>query len=187
MTERNLWALLWGAGGQFHEVRVGMATCWVPCAQPRAFERLLHGDDASVSCVPRAHKDDLSWASAHVLWARLDRPACAERLSRLRVPPTLVIREAGSNRRTVLWGLSRPLDGEWLVRATERLSHALEGRRSAARPSALFPSPFTRLTMGRQRPCRCYVEYESDSYASARQIVGSLRDAPDLKDWRAAA
>jgi hypothetical protein len=31
------------------------------------------------------------------------------------------------------------------------------------------------------------VEYESDSYATPRQIVGNLRDAPDLYDWRAAA
>jgi hypothetical protein len=187
MDASGLWAILWGDAGQFHEVRIGMARCWVPTHQRRAFTRLLNADDCFVSCVPRAHKDDLSWAASHVLWARLEKPACADRLARFRVPPTLVIREFGSNRRTVLWALSRPLEGRWVVTATERLAHHLQGRRTNARPSALIPSPFTRLTLGRQRPCRCFIEYESDSYATPREIVGHLPDAPDLKDWRAAA
>jgi hypothetical protein len=187
MEPRNLWAILWGGAGQFHEVRVGVAQCWIPTHQRHALERLLSADDCSISCVPRSHKDDLSWADSHILWVRLERKECADRLARFRVPPTLVIREFGSQRRTALWALSRPLSGPYLVRATERLAYHLQGRRTNARPSALFPSPWTRLTMGRSRPCRTFVEYESDSYATPRQIVGHLADAPDLKNWRAAA
>ena len=185
MDAGELWAILWGQAGQYHEVRAGVARCWIPCENRRAFERLLTADDCFVSCVPRADQSDLSWADSHILWARLEQPACVQRLERFRVPPTLVIREFGSNRRTVLWALSRPLSGPYLVRATERLSHHLQGRRSHARPSALFPSPWTRLTMGRKRPCRTFIEYESDTYATPREIVGHLPDAPDLKDWRA--
>lgn len=187
MDESGLWAMLWGDAGRYHELHVGMARCWVPTVQRRAFERLLSADDCRVSYVPRADQSDLSWDASHVLWVRLERPACAQRLAHFRVPPTLVIREGASNRRTVLWALSKPLEGHWLVTATERLAYHLQGRRSGARPSAMFPSPFTRLTVGRARPTRCYVEYESGSCATARQIVGGLSDAPDPHAWRAAA
>jgi hypothetical protein len=183
----GLWALLWGEAGQFHEVHVGGACCWIPCEQRRAFTRLLSADDVRVSCVPRTHRDDLCWARTRVLWARLESPECAPRLAQLRVPPTLVVREGLSNRRTALWALSAPLEGRWIIRATERLAHALKGRRGAAAPSSLIVSPFTRITLGRARPSRCYVEYESETFTSAREIVGGLRDAPEPYDWRAAA
>jgi hypothetical protein len=187
VTGDSLWAVLWGAPGQLHEVRVGPARCWVPVEQRRAFVRLLGEDDVFVSPVPRAHPDDLSWAQTHVLWARLETPECAALLGRMRVGPTLVIREGQSSRRTALWALSAPLEGPWIIRATERLAHVLKGRRATASPTSVIPSPFTRITVGRARPSSCFIEYESETFATAREIVGGLRDAPERHDWRQAA
>jgi hypothetical protein len=187
MTPANLWALLWGDAGQFHEVQVGHATCWIPCSQKRPFTRLMDADDVRVSAVPRYRHDAWALAPAHVLWTRLESPACAGLLARLPTPPTLVVRESGSSRRTALWALSEPLTGQWIKQANERLSHACKGRRGSADPSALIVSPFSRVTLGRTRPSKAYVEYESGAYATARQIVGRLPDAPDTDGWRAAA
>jgi hypothetical protein len=186
MSPENVWALLWGGGGQFHELHVAQATCWIGCGQRRPFTRLLHADDVKVSLVPRTARDALSLGAAHVLWARLESPACAPCLSRLPVAPSLVVREGGSSRRWALWALSRPLRGDWITHANERLSHACQGRRGAADASTLFPSPFTRLT-NKARPVRVYAEFESATYATARQIVGRLRDAPATDGWRLAA
>lgn len=183
----GLWCVLWGSRGQFHEVRIGGAVCWIPCEQRRALTRLLRADDCMVSTVPRTAHDPYALAPAWVLWARLEAPACADRLSRLAVAPTLVLREGASSRRTALWALSAPLSGDWITRATERLAHHLQGRRKAADASALIPSPFTRITIGRSKPSKVYVEFSSDTHATARQIVGNLKDAPAKDGWRAAA
>jgi hypothetical protein len=179
MSPQGFWALLWGDAGPWREVNVGTATCWVPCERPRPLARLLTGaSGAHIGPVPRTAQDPYALASSWVLWARLERPACAEQLARLPVGPTLVVREARSSRRTALWALSRPLSGDWVTRANERLAHALGGRRGAADASALIASPFT---SGNR------IEYESDRISSARQIVGHLRDAPDKDAWRRAA
>jgi hypothetical protein len=183
----SVWAMLWGDGGQYHEVKVAGATCWVPCEQPRTLARLLRSDDVHVGLVPRTAKDQYALAPAWVLWARLETPDCAQRLARFRPAPTLVAREGASSRRIALWALCEPLEGMWVTRATERLASHLKGRRGAADASALLPSPFTRLTAGRARPSRVYVEYVSETYTTARQIVGRLSDAPATDGWRAAA
>jgi hypothetical protein len=187
MSPDDLWACLWGDGGQFHELRVGGATCWVPCPQRRALTRLLTADDAYVSLVPRTAKDSFALARAWVLWARLEAPASALHLQRLGTGPTLVAREGASSRRVALWALSEPLEATWATRANERLAHALKGRRKAADASELLPSPFTRLTVRRRTPNPLYIEYASDRISTARQIVGGLRDAPATDGWRAAA
>lgn len=180
----GLWALLWGEAGQFHEVRVGPATCWIPCEQPHALTRLLVADDAYVSVVPRIAQNQYALAKGWVLSARLESPDSAERLARVAVPPTLVAREGGSSRRTALWWLSVPLDADWVTRASERLAHHLKGRRGAADASALMVSPFTHLTAGRKKRQRVYVEYQTDLRSTARQIVGRMVDAPATDGWR---
>jgi hypothetical protein len=187
MSPDDLWACLWGAGGQFHELRIAGATCWIPCPDRAALTRLLHADDAYVSLVPRTAKDAFALAPAWVLWARLEAPACALHLQRLRTGPTLVAREGASSRRLALWALSEPLTGTWITRANERLAYALKGRRGTADASALLPSPFTRLTTGRRSPNPLVLEYASDRICTARQIVGGLPDAPAADGWRAAA
>lgn len=183
----SLWSALWGDRGQYHEVRVAGAACWIPCVQQRALSRILRADDCMVSAVPRTERDPYALAPAWILWARLEAPECGERLRRLAAGPTLVIREGASSRRTVLWALSEPLRGDWITRATERLAYHLKGRRKAADASALIPSPFTRITIGRSKPQKVWIEYESDQIYTARQIVGGLKDAPAKDGWRAAA
>jgi hypothetical protein len=179
MTPSALWALLWGDGGQYHEMKIGTATCWVPCVRRRPFEHLLTEPDVRVSFVPRTERHAFALGKSYVLWARLERPACANLLGRMPVPPTLVIREGRSSRRTALWALSRPVSGDWITKGNERLSHACQGRRGAADPSSLFPSPFS--------PDKTYVEYENEgSPHTAREIVGRLRDAPDTDGWKQA-
>lgn len=180
----GVWALLWGEPGQFHELRIGAATCWIPCDQPRALTRLLVADDAHVSVVPRTARDKYALGKGWLLSARLESPESADRLSRVPVPPTLVAREGGSSRRTALWWLSVPLDADWVTRASERLAHFLKSRRGAADASALMVSPFTRLTVGRKKPQRVYVEYQTDARSTARQIVGRMADAPATDGWR---
>jgi hypothetical protein len=179
MTEGALWALLWGDSGQFHELRIGAATCWVPCVKRRPFMRLIDQPDTRVSFVPRTEQHPMALGPAWVLWVRLERPACAQALARLPIGPTLVVREGRSSRRWALWSLSRPLRGAWITQANERLAYALKGRRGAADASTLMPSPFS--------PGKAFVEYESRNVYPAREIVGRLRDAPDADGWRAAA
>lgn len=185
MSPQEFWAMLWGPG--YHELRVGHAQVWIPCHRRRAFTRVLASDDCHVSAVPREDKDALSYGRAHVLWVRLERPDCAERLARVPVSPTLVIREGRSSRRTAFWALSRPISGDWIERANARLASHCQGRRRTGEPTQLVVSPFTRVTVGRSTPVRVRVEYESDTYATARQVVGRLRDAPDLNAWKEAA
>ena len=187
LSPENLWSVLWGDGGQYHEVSLAGQTCWVPCVRGDVLARLLHADDCQVSMVPRTDKHPFALGAAWVLWARLEVPECAQRLERFRVGPTLVAREGASSRRTALWALSEPLEGSWINRATERLSYALKGRRGAADASALMVSPFTRLTTRRAKPQRVWIEYQSDTYATARQIVGGLPDAPAADGWKTAA
>jgi hypothetical protein len=186
MGPQAFWALLWGDAGQWREVRVDGTTCWIPCERPRPLIRLLAGaSSAQVGPVSRSAQDTYALAPSWVLWARLERPGCADLLGRLPVGPTLVVREGRSSRRTALWALSRPLCGPWITRANERLAHACQGRRGTADASALIGSPFTGSA---------YIEYESDQISTARQIVGRLKDAPatdgwkkDRDDWRQAA
>lgn len=188
MSPSDFWAMLWGPG--LHEIQCnhadGQAHVWLPSDRRRAFERLLTMDDCFVSAVPRRHEDSYTLGAAHVLWARLERPECAERLARLPAHPTLVVREGRSSRRFAFWALSRPLSGDWIDRANGRLAYALKGRRRAGDAAQLVLSPFTRLTSA-TRPVKVYVEYESDTYTTARQIVGTLPDAPALDGWKAAA
>jgi hypothetical protein len=172
------WALLWGDAGQWREVRIGTVTCWIPCERPRPFTRLVAAADVAIGPVPRSAQDQFALAASWVLWARLERPACAAKLARLPVGPTLVVREARSSRRTALWALSRPLSGDWITRANERLAYALGGRRGAGDASALIASPFTGSN---------WIEYETDEIHTARQIVSGLSDAPDKDAWRRAA
>lgn len=177
MTPGALWALLWGDGGQYHEIRLGPSVCWIPTHKRRTFEELMHEPDARISFVPRTERDPFALGDAHVLWARLERPASGDLLSRLPVGPTLVIREGRSSRRTALWGLSRPVSGDFITRGNERLSHACKGRRRAADASSLFDSPFS--------PGKLWIEYEDDGpFHTAREIVGRLRDAPATDGWR---
>jgi len=188
MSPSDLWAVLWGPG--LHEVQCryseGTARIWMPSDRRRPFTRILRLSDCYVSAVPRVREDPLAYGDAHVLWARLDRPECAERLARAPFPPTLVIREGRSSRRTALWALSRPLSPRFVAQANARLSYAFKGRRSAGMPEALILSPFTRLTSA-VRPVAVWQEYESDSYGTARDIVGRLSEAPDPDAWRQAA
>lgn len=188
MGPADFWAMLWGPG--YHEIQCrsseGSARLWIPCDRRRALERILRSDDCFISAVPRSREDSFALGDAHVLWARLDRPECGDRLARLPVGPTLVVREGRSSRRYALWALSRPLYGDWIDRANGRLAHACKGRRRAGDASALILSPFTRLTNA-AHSVSVYVEYESDSYATAREIVGRLSEAPSLDAWRTAA
>jgi hypothetical protein len=180
--------MLWGPG--LHEIQCtyseGTARIWVPCERRRPFERIVRADNCFVSAVPRTSEDSLSYGESHILWARLDRPEAGERLGKVPLAPTLVLREGRSSRRYALWALSRPLSGAWIDQANARLSHACKGRRSAGNASALILSPFTRLTRA-ARPVKVYVEFESGTIASARDVVGRLPDAPATDGWRQAA
>jgi hypothetical protein len=188
MSPADFWALLWGPG--LHEIQCrcseGPARIWMPCEKRRPFERIVRSDDCYVSAVPRTSEDSFALGGAHVLWARLDRPEAGERLGRLPVGPTLVLREGRSSRRYAFWALSRSISGPWIDRANARLSHACHGRRGAGEATQLVLSPFTRITTT-TRPVAVKIEYESDTYATAREIVGRLPDAPATDGWRQAA
>jgi hypothetical protein len=188
MSPADLWAMLWGPG--IHELychHQGPTRIWIPTASRRAFMRALALGDCYVSAVPRDEEDSYALGDAHVVWVRLERPESAERLGRLPVPPTVVIREGRSSRRWALWALSQPLRGPWIGQANERLAHAVRGRRGTADASTLILSPFTSLTVGRRTPIQVSIEWESTTFATARQIVGRLSDPPSLDSWRAAA
>lgn len=186
MTPTEFWALLWGADGDFHELRVEhagrLATLWIPCVQQRAVVRMLTGP-CEISLVPRFERHELSFHHAHLLWCRLQTGDATRRLERFQPGPTLVIREGMTVRRWALWALSVPLRGPWIERATERLSYALHGLRRAANPSTLIPTPFA----ASDEPRRPWIEYETSVSYTPRDVVGQLRDAPDPQAWKNAA
>jgi hypothetical protein len=188
MSPADFWSLLWGPG--IHEITCRYADrtarIWMPCDRRRPFTRIVCADDCYVSAVPRTSEDSFAVGLGWMLWARLERPECGDRLARLPIGPTVVVREGRSSRRYAFWSLSRPLSDEWINRANARLAHACKGRRGAADASQLVLSPFTRLTSA-ARPVSVYVEYESGNISHARDVVGRLPDAPATDGWRQAA
>jgi hypothetical protein len=190
MTGRNFWALLLADEGCVFEVRVRSegrpALCWIPCHQPAAFCRMLGADDAEIGAVPRTRQDAWYLGRSRVAWVRLETGDSERRLRSFPVAPTLVIREGLPCRRWALWGLSRPLLGDWITRANERLSYALHGVRKAGDAATLIPSPFTSISRGRSKPINCWTEFETNQWHEPRKLLGSLPDAPEIR-WQRAA
>jgi hypothetical protein len=127
-----------------------------------------------------------------VLWCRIvDRPG-AQRLretafARSVLPvPTVVLREGGSSRYVALWALRRPLTA-WddVVRWNERLSFALSGRRRFANPDhfSLVP-PGAVIREDGKRPCPVMATRVGLEDYDVEEVVGGLRDAPDLDALR---
>jgi hypothetical protein len=189
MTEAGFASMLADVDPGLMEVRVRSdkaALCWIPCASPRALMRMLTADDCEIGAVPRTEPDSWSLGESHVLWARLETGASEQLLQRFRPSPTLVLREGQTFRRWALWALSRPLSGSWTTKANERLAYALHARRKSGDASTLIRSPFTRITYGRRSPIPCWVEFETPEIYTPRELVGRLRDAPEIRWDRAA-
>lgn len=176
VTPSEFWALLWGQDTDLHEVRLPGTTCWIPCPDQRALLRLLDAPGAQISLAPRAQRDPLTWHRAHLIWCHLRTGEAEENLMRFRPAPTAVIRAGETHDRWALWALSRPLQGNWIQRANDRVNHRLRGLRRDGNPEALMPSPFT---------SPMFVEHYWPQLLTPRQIVGNLREAPDPNGWKA--
>lgn len=127
-----------------------------------------------------------------VLWCRMEAKDAAARLRATagrgsRVPvPTIVLREGRSSRYTAFWALEQVSRSyPEILRANERLSWFLGGRRGYANPdNFFFAPPGSVIRKPKKAPCsvmatRCGTE----SYELA-QVVGGLKDAPDADGWR---
>jgi hypothetical protein len=175
-------ALLWGEPKGVFELEAydeERIRLWVPCRSQARLRRALRIADCHVSPVARREENTYSLTRAHMLWARLERPECVQRLTRFQPSPTLVIREGASARRWAYWALSEPLHGFAVDEANRRLAWALRGRRSAATATTLVLSPFARLQRGDP-----FCEFESDTISSPGRIVGRLSDPPSVNAWR---
>jgi hypothetical protein len=175
--------MLW-QGGCLHEIRRSFEerpiVLWIPCESYLAVEHQLSAPDGQISVVPRQDKGK-SWSTgrAPVAWAVLQTSAARQALERFRPAPTVVLRAGRTQLRWALWALAAPLWGSYIEQATERLAYALHGLRRAASSETLIPCPWSVLD-GRQ----IVVEFEQPEIYTAKQVVGHLRDAPPLHNWR---
>ncbi len=125
---------------------------------------------------------------ARVLWVRVESKRQEEMLRAFRPSPTLVMKEGATCRLVALWSLWRPLGYEYLVRANERLAHAIGSPRKHAVPEFTFAVPGSCLRLGRARPVPVrVVHFDPEAVFTPRMVVGGLRDAPDRDAWRQAA
>ena len=182
MEAKHFWSLLIGEDGHVFQVQFSAdgerSNTWVPCAQaPAMLERLLcqEGYDTTVSPVARSNKHEDDWGPSWCAWCHCTTKESVRLLDAFPPAPTLVIREGDTIKRWALWALSRPLVGEWILKANERLSYRLKGLRRDASPTVLIPSPYN----GGNH----VAAYTDGAYYHPKAVVGGLRDAPERK-WR---
>lgn len=122
-----------------------------------------------------------------VLWAWVKGRDQLWRASRFKPMPSLVLRLGASTERLLVWGLRKAVSCFEVAPLNERISYALRAARTHCEPEKLrIPLPGTFLRVGRVNPVPVLVtRFELGCY-SAREVAGSLRDAPSRDAWKEA-
>lgn len=133
-------------------------------------------------CLPRKTRGWGTVTESTVLWARVEGSVQVARAHAFRPSPTIVLRDGASSRRLLLWALERPLGWSDTVRAGKRLAYALHAVQKHSDPEELrIPVPGTCLRLGRKRPAAVRVGRLSYDMFTPRELVGQLKDPPDVK------
>lgn len=159
---------------------------WVPdrAAFLSMCERHAWEGDLTVGLVPLLDPADRMWLSrSSVLWCRVEDGKALARLERFRVPPTLVLQEGSTLKRTALWALRKPLSVQDCEKANARLSYAIGTKRKTGRADFRVHVPGTVLRSGRSRPIPVVVAGGSRELYPAGVVVKRLKDPPPPREW----
>lgn len=141
-----------------------------------------------VMTLPRKQRGWGTVTASTVCWARIEGSKQVERARKFRPHPTVVLQEGTSSRRLLLWGLSRPLSWDQTVQANKRIAYRLGSLQKAADPDELrIPLPGTCLR-SKKKPIPIVVgRLDLDGVYTPREVVGQLKDPPEVKWWEKAA
>lgn len=181
-------------GGPWAEITSGPVQFWHELDHPHAADRLAHtaerrdrlySEEIRIS-MPRARRGLRLTAQTALCWVVTDSKDAAGRLERFGHPPTLVLREGATVRKTALWLLNRPVDRERVIRANRRLAYALRCPtvKHSDPDSMTLPLPGTFLRNGRTRPVPVVVEALRPVNYTMAQLVGRLKDPPTADAWK---
>jgi hypothetical protein len=190
----------WGGGWAelttWHAMEDRVKPFWLDLGRPAAAQRLaelVRDVDERWSAeirltLPRRSLHFGTVSRAGCLWAQTKDPKQVKALERFRPLPTMVLREGGSSRRLALWLLDEQLPYQWALRANKRIAYRLRTVLKTGDPDELrVPLPGTCLRQGKTRPVPVVVErLEMESFR-ARQVVGRLKDPPEVPWWEQAA
>jgi hypothetical protein len=148
----------------------------IPVGDLEKLRFYLRDPARGVSAVPR--RENGLPGRAGVLWAECESRKQASLLSRLPVPPSVILKAGSRVARTALWWLTEPLEPKlkpglgwtWGEEANRRLAHALGCPKKHCDASHLV---------------RGEVEFAVPSRFSTREIVGRLAAAPVAQRWAA--
>lgn len=135
--------------------------------------------------LPEGTADTGGPRSCSVVWAWVDSADALEQAFAFRQRPSLVLQMGSSNRRLLMWALSRRARCEAIVDANRRIAYHFGAVQKLGLPEALrIPLPGTFLRAGRTRPVPVLVKrMELDDYP-LETIVGRLKDPPATDGWR---
>lgn len=123
-----------------------------------------------------------------VLWCRVEGKDQLARARRFRPLPSLVLAEGSTTRRLLIWALRRAVPYHELEDANRKIAYALRATQKHGVPENLrIPAPGTCLRVGKSRPVPVVVSRLTTASYLAPQIVGRLKQPPEIKWWEAGA
>lgn len=186
-------ALFCVTAGRWHrealrEIQVEGKPYFIPVVGRGEFDRkcqavrLLGG---AVSMVPRLGTDRHFFDASCAIWVRLETGAAAAALEAFEPKPTIVLQDGDTVKRTAIWWLSLELASSWVLKANERLSHALGGVRAAATPRHLIVPPGACIGVQEVGVAELRLGmYHPDQVVGDSRPGGRLADAPNLTALR---
>jgi hypothetical protein len=134
--------------------------------------------------LPQARRFNGGVGAATILWARVETGEQYENAKILRPLPSLVLREGGTLKRLLIWGLEEQLPWPQVVQANKRLAYRLGTKQADADPDRLWiPAPGTCLRVGRSRPVPVVCALLSTVTYTRDGVVGFLKDPPESNWW----
>jgi hypothetical protein len=171
-----------------HRPQEHVRTVWRPSTAPglpeviRALDELY--EDELRFGLPQRRRFDGGVGAATILWARVGTGEQYEKAKILRPLPSLVLREGGSLRRLLIWGLEERLPYLDVYAANKRIAYRLGTRQVDGDPDRLeIPAPGTSLRFDRVRPVPVVCARLSTKTFTRDGVVGFLSDPPEQKPW----
>lgn len=198
MTAREIDALFTLTGGAFdpntyREFWIAPADqfsdgkrLWVATGQRAEFERKLQAVSLLggwVSLIPRLHQDRHFIDRSAVAWVRIETGAARASLAAFTPEPTLILQDGDTLKCTALWWLSTELNRAYLLKANERLAHALGGVKAATFPEGWIspPGPGTDVRVAH---LDVDARYHPNQLVGDERPDGRLADPPPKRNFR---
>lgn len=175
-------------------VAAGEETTWHRVGQPGSAERLVgfvgrmedrfSPDMALGLAQPQRQGDGVR--DCPMLWCRVEGDKQVKRAHRFRSRPTLVIGDATSSKRLLMWWLTGSVDYFDAVDANRKLAYHLGAPQKVGKEPDLLriPVPGSCLRTGRARPSPVVVTRCEPVRFELAALVGGLKQPPDPDAWR---